>query len=315
MRIAAMTLLYAPGLVLSERAGGAIRGACYDMVLALETCSRDTLILCHAADTIANAPILCAALNCTAFGAREETSNARRSPQRWKARRALNVSRFRCETTSRPLQPARSAPALLIVACALVFFFELSLDGYSRDYFINLYGIVPAHLRPVTIFTSMFSHAGWVHIIGNMIFLWAFGKSLEDAMGHTKFLVFYLICGVAAGVTHVALNLYTTLPTVGASGAIAGVMGAYLIKFPRAKIHTLFIIRCITFPVEIPAFVILIYWFLTQLLNEYGSITTTQVANGGVAYAAHIGGFVTGMVLVQFMGVRSRYLARRDIYW
>jgi membrane associated rhomboid family serine protease len=148
-----------------------------------------------------------------------------------------------------------------------------------------------------------------------MVFLWAFGKSLEDAMGHSKFLAFYLICGVAAGVAHVAFNLYSTLPTVGASGAIAGVMGAYLVKFPKARIHTLFIIFVFLTTVDIPAYVILIYWFFTQLLSEYGSITTTQVANGGVAYAAHIGGFVTGMVLVQFMGVRSRYLPRRHIYW
>ncbi len=98
----------------------------------------------------------------------------------------------------------------------------------------------PPICGPLLSFTSMFLHAGWAHIIGNMLFLWAFGKSLEDAMGHTKFLAFYLICGIAAGITHVAFNLYTTLPTVGASGAIAGVMGAYLVKFPRARIHTLF---------------------------------------------------------------------------
>src|ERR1700733_7513188 len=139
-------------------------------------------------------------------------------------------------------RPTYSPPVvttLLIVACALVFFFELSLDDYSRDYFLNRYGVVPAHLRPVTLFTSMFLHAGWAHIIGNMLFLWAFGKSLEDAMGHTKFLMFYLLCGIAAGIAHIMFNLYTTLPTVGASGAIAGVMGAYLVKFPRARIHTL----------------------------------------------------------------------------
>jgi membrane associated rhomboid family serine protease len=215
-------------------------------------------------------------------------------------------------------RPTYSPPVvtiLLIVACALVFFFELSLDEYSRDYFINLYGVVPAHFRPATLFTSMFLHAGWAHIFGNMLFLWAFGKSLEDAMGHTKFLAFYLICGVAAGITHVAFNAYTTLPTVGASGAIAGVMGAYLVKFPRAKIHTLFILIVFFTVADIPAFLILIWWFITQLFSEYGSITTTQVANGGIAYAAHIGGFVTGMILVQVMGVRSRYLPRRDIYW
>jgi membrane associated rhomboid family serine protease len=215
-------------------------------------------------------------------------------------------------------RPTYSPPVvttLLIVACALVFFFELSLDGYSRDYFIELYGVVPAHLRPVTLVTSMFIHGGWMHIIGNMLFLWAFGKSLEDAMGHTRFLFFYFICGIAAGVTHVAFNLYTTVPTVGASGAIAGVMGAYLVKFPRAKIHTLFFLFFFFTITDIPAFLILVYWFITQLFSEYGSITTTQVGNGGVAYAAHIGGFVTGMILVQFMGVHSRYLPRRDIRW
>jgi membrane associated rhomboid family serine protease len=215
-------------------------------------------------------------------------------------------------------RPTFSPPVvttLLIVACAIVFFFELSLDDYSRDYFINHYGVVPARLRPVTLLTSLFLHGGWTHIIGNMLFLWAFGKSLEDAMGHTKFLMFYLVCGITAGITHVVFNAYTTLPTVGASGAIAGVMGAYLVKFPRARIHTLFFLFIFFTTTDIPAFLILIYWFITQLFSEYGAITQSQVMNGGVAYAAHIGGFVSGMILVQFMGVRSRYYPRRQIYW
>jgi membrane associated rhomboid family serine protease len=205
-------------------------------------------------------------------------------------------------------RPTYSPPivtTLLIVACALVFFFELSLDEYSRDYLISVYGLVPAHLRPVT-------HGGWSHIIGNMLFLWAFGKSLEDALGHTKFLTFYLVCGVAAGITHVFFNADTTLPTIGASGAIAGVMGAYLIKFPRARIHTLMFFFFIT---DIPAALMLIYWFITQLFSEYGSIARTEASAGGVAYAAHIGGFVTGMILIQLMGTRTRYFPRRDIYW
>jgi membrane associated rhomboid family serine protease len=215
----------------------------------------------------------------------------------------------------RPTYTAPVVTTLLIVACALVFFYELSLDEYSRDYFITRYGLVPAHMRPVTLVTSMFLHGGWLHIIGNMLFLFAFGKSLEDAMGHSKFLAFYVICGVAAGIAHVALNLYTTLPTVGASGAIAGVMGAYLVKFPRARIHTLVFLFFFVTMADIPAAFILVYWFITQLFSEYGSITQTQVVNGGVAYAAHIGGFVTGMILVQFMGARTRYFPRRDIYW
>jgi membrane associated rhomboid family serine protease len=215
----------------------------------------------------------------------------------------------------RPTYNPPIVTTLLIVACALVFLFELSLDDYSRDYFLNRFGVIPAHFRPVTLLTSMFLHAGWAHIIGNMLFLWAFGRSLEDAMGHSKFLAFYLICGVAAGLAHVYFNPYVTLPTVGASGAIAGVMGAYLVKFPRARIHTLVFFFFFVTMADIPAAFILLYWFVTQLFSEYGSITQTHVVNGGVAYAAHIGGFVTGMILVQFVGVRTRYFPRRDIYW
>src|ERR1700760_4992335 len=137
----------------------------------------------------------------------------------------------------RPTYTAPIVTTLLIAACALVFVYELSLDEFSRDYFINKYALIPAHIRPATLVTSMFLHGGWSHIIGNMLFLWAFGKSLEDSMGHSKFLAFYLICGVIAGITHVVFNYDSRLPTVGASGAIAGVMGAYLIKFPRSYIH------------------------------------------------------------------------------
>jgi membrane associated rhomboid family serine protease len=215
-------------------------------------------------------------------------------------------------------RPTYSAPivtTLLIVACALVFFFELSLDEYSRDYFINQYGLVPAHMRPVTLVSSMFLHGGWMHIIGNMLFLWAFGKSLEDAMGHSKFLAFYMISGVAAGITHVFFNPGVTLPTVGASGAITGVMGAYLVTFPRAKIHTLVFLFIFVTMADIPAALILVYWFLTQLFSGYGSIAHTHVTEGGVAWFAHIGGFITGMILVRFMGARTRYFPRRDIYW
>ncbi|HEX4278417.1 MAG TPA: rhomboid family intramembrane serine protease [Bryobacteraceae bacterium] len=215
----------------------------------------------------------------------------------------------------RPNYTAPIVTTLLIVACALVFFFELSLDDYSRDYFINRYGLVPAHVRPIAFLSSLFLHGGWSHIIGNMLFLWAFGRSLEDAMGHSKFLTFYLVCGVTAGITHVLFNADTTAPTVGASGAIAGVMGAYLVKFPRARIHTLVFLFFFVTMADIPAIFFLVYWFAMQLFSEYGSIAHTQVASGGVAYAAHIGGFVSGILLVQVMGARSRYFPRRDIYW
>ena len=215
----------------------------------------------------------------------------------------------------RPTSTPPVVTTLLIVACALVFFFELSLDEYSRNYFITVYGVVPARLHPATLVTSMFLHGGWGHIIGNMLFLWAFGKSLEDAMGHTKFLAFYMMCGIAAGVVHVYFNQYSSMPTVGASGAIAGVMGAYLIKFPRAHIHTLVFVVVFVTTVDIPAVLLLVWWFITQIFSGYGSIAHTHVTDTGVAWFAHIGGFVTGMILVEVMGTRTRYFPRRDIYW
>jgi membrane associated rhomboid family serine protease len=215
-------------------------------------------------------------------------------------------------------RPTYSAPVvttLLIVACALVFFYELSLDDYTRNYFIAEYGTVPAHLRLSTLFTSMFLHGGWSHIIGNMLFLWAFGRSLEDAMGHSKFLAFYLISGIVAGIVNVYFNAYSSLPTVGASGAIAGVMGAYLIKFPRARIQTLIFVFFFITTTDIPAAFLLVYWFVAQLFSGFGSIAHTSVSDSGVAFFAHIGGFIAGMILIQLMGVRTRYYPRRDIYW
>ncbi|HWE50882.1 MAG TPA: rhomboid family intramembrane serine protease [Bryobacteraceae bacterium] len=215
-------------------------------------------------------------------------------------------------------RPTYSAPivtTLLIVACALVFLFELTLDDYSLNYFISIYGLVPAHLRLSSFITSMFLHGGWSHIIGNMLFLWAFGKSLEDAMGHSKFLAFYLIGGVIAGIVQVIFSAGSSVPTVGASGAIAAVMGAYLIKFPKARIHTLIFVLFFLTTADIPAAFILIYWFVIQVFSGYGSLAHTTVMDGGVAFFAHIGGFIAGIVLVQVMGTRTRYFPRRDIYW
>lgn len=203
---------------------------------------------------------------------------------------------------------------LLIAACVLVFFFELTLDEFSRNYFISRFGVVPGRLIPTSIITSMFLHGGWSHIFGNMLFLWAFGKSLEDAMGHTKFLGFYFACGILAALTHIVFNHSSMVPTVGASGAIAGVMGAYLVKFPRANIHTLIFFFFIT-TADIPAAFILIYWFVMQIFSGAGSIAHSHVTDAGVAWFAHIGGFITGMILVNILGTRQRYFPRRDIYW
>lgn len=215
-------------------------------------------------------------------------------------------------------RPTYSPPVvttLLIVACALVFFYELTLDDYSRNYFIARYGAVPAHLHLFSLVTSMFLHGGWSHIIGNMLFLWAFGKSLEDAMGHTKFLSFYLLGGLIAGSVQIIFNFYSSVPIVGASGAIAAVMGAYLIKFPRARIHTLIFVLFFVTTTDIPAVFILLYWFVMQLFSSYGSIANTQVMDSGVAWFAHVGGFIAGIILVKVMGTRNRSLPGRDLYW
>ncbi|MCU1263671.1 MAG: Rhomboid family protein [Bryobacterales bacterium] len=215
-------------------------------------------------------------------------------------------------------QPTYSKPVvcvLLIVLNAMVFLHEMQLDEYSRNYFIMRYGLVPDHLRLSSLITMQFIHGGWLHIIGNMIFLWAFGRSLEDAMGSLKFLIFYLLSGIAAALAQVLFSPGSNVPMVGASGAIAGVMGGYLIKFPRARIHTLVFIFIFITRMEIPALFFLPYWFLTQLFAGYGSVAYSHLTEGGVAYFAHIGGFVAGMALVSVLGTQDRYVRRRDIRW
>jgi membrane associated rhomboid family serine protease len=214
----------------------------------------------------------------------------------------------------RPHYTAPVVTSLLMIACVAVFFYELMLGEVARGQFIELYGVVPAHLRLISFFTYMFLHGGWSHIIGNMLFLWAFGRSLEDSMGHGKFLGFYLSCGVISAVVHVFFNYFSRAPTVGASGAIAGVMGAYLLQFPRANIKTLVFIFVFVTTVEIPAAFILVYWFVLQIFSSYGSIAYTQVTDSGVAWFAHIGGFIAGMILIKVMGTRPRYFPRRDNY-
>jgi membrane associated rhomboid family serine protease len=215
----------------------------------------------------------------------------------------------------RPTTTPPVVTTLLIVACAMVFLHEISLNDFSRNYFVAKYGMIPARFTLESLVTSMFVHGGWMHIIGNMLFLWAFGKSLEDAMGHAKFFTFYMLCGIAAGIVHVFFNFYSRVPTVGASGAIAGVMGAYLLKFPRAYIHTLVLVIVFITTVEIPAWFFVIFWFVTQLFSGYGMITETQVSDSGTAWFAHIGGFLAGMLLVTLMGTRNRYIRRQENVW
>ena len=210
--------------------------------------------------------------------------------------------------SSEPHYAQPSVTLLIIAANALVFFYELSLgNGYRLNHFIAQYGIVPDRLYIASIFTSMFIHGGWLHILGNMWFLWVFGRGIEDVLGHAKYLFFYLACGVAAAVAHVFINFSSTVPTVGASGAIAGVMGAYLVTFPRARVVTLVVLFIFITTVDIPAAFLLLYWFAIQFFNGVGSVGYSQASSGDVAWFAHVGGFITGIVLIKLMAPRRRF--------
>ena len=161
----------------------------------------------------------------------------------------------------RDTQPSYTKPVVtvfLIVINILVFLYEFSLDPYSQNAFIATYGLVPDHFNYINILTSMFLHGGWMHVLGNMWFLWIFGDNIEDILGHTKYLGFYLLCGVAAALTQVLFNTYSRVPMVGASGAIAGVMGAYLVKFPHSRIRTAVFFIFFMFT-DIPAWAMLIW--------------------------------------------------------
>lgn len=196
--------------------------------------------------------------------------------------------------------------ALIFVNLA-VFLYEISLPEYQLNRFIRQYAIVPEYFRPSMLITSMFLHGGWMHVLGNMWFLWIFGKGIEDLLGNFRFLFFYLACGIAAGVIHTVTNYYSPVPTIGASGAIAGVMGAYLVKFPRTSIVTLVFIFVFFTTIDIPAAFLLVYWFLIQFFSGFGSVGESQVSRGDVAWFAHVGGFLAGMALVKFMPVRQRF--------
>jgi membrane associated rhomboid family serine protease len=218
----------------------------------------------------------------------------------------------------RDTQPSYSRPlitVLIIILNVVVFLHEFSLDEYSQNYFIAHYGLIPAHFHFSAVLTSMFLHGGWMHIIGNMWFLWIFGDNVEDALGHFKYLVFYLLCGIAAGMTQVLFSAGSRLPMVGASGAIAGVMGAYLIKFPKSRIVTLVFIFIFFTTIEVPAGIMLAYWFVIQFFSGVGTIGYSHVSQGGTAFFAHIGGFIAGMILVSVMGTRQIYARGRDVSW
>jgi hypothetical protein len=199
----------------------------------------------------------------------------------------------------------------------VIFLMESALDPRSLNLVIHQFGVVPYHLAallggssryplPVValpFFTSMFLHASWMHVIGNMWFLYIFGDNVEDWLGHFKYLVFYLLTGLIAMMTQVAINLHSTVPSVGASGAIAGVLGAYFVLYPRARVLTWFFV----FVVWVPAWIILGYWFVLNFLSGTATALAVQGRNmGGVAFWAHVGGFVSGALLVKVFGERQR---------
>jgi membrane associated rhomboid family serine protease len=218
----------------------------------------------------------------------------------------------------RDSQRSNSTPVItigLIVVNVLAFLYQTSLDRFSLNHVIMEYGVVPSRLQLTSLATSMFLHGGWMHLIGNMWFLWIYGDNVEDILGHAKYLIFYLACGVTAALAHVALNGDSRVPTIGASGAIAGVMGAYMVKFPRARIITLIFLFVFVTTIEIPAYVILLYWFVIQIFSGVGSIGYSQISQGGVAWFAHVGGFVTGIVLVMLMRTREPYRLHRELHW
>lgn len=193
---------------------------------------------------------------------------------------------------------------LLIAANTLVFLMELA----GRDTFINRWSLVPADIMAgrnwITILTAMFMHAGWAHILGNMLFFWVFGPEIEDVMGPLRYLIFYLLGGLAATTAQILIDPTSTVPNLGASGAIAGVMGAFLITYPRDRIRTILFLGWFARVTFIPAIILVGFWFLTQLFSEVGALA--QVQSGGVAYMAHIGGFIFGALTARVFESRSR---------
>jgi len=201
----------------------------------------------------------------------------------------------------------------LIALNVLAFVFEVNRPEAALQTFIEAWGVVPREyaeardLQPLiaapywsTLFTSMFLHGGWMHLGGNMLYLWIFGDNLERVMGAAKFLLFYLLCGLAASAAHIMFNLHAGMPAVGASGAISGVLGGYLLLFPKNRVKVLTRGGI----VHVPAIVVLGIWIVLQLVSGVGTIATTSETGGGVAYMAHIGGFAAGLLLVKLFASR-----------
>ncbi|NCJ06181.1 rhomboid family intramembrane serine protease [Synechococcales cyanobacterium C] len=220
--------------------------------------------------------------------------------------------------------PTRTTPYVTYVIIALnilVFLYELTL-GPDLDDFFRTWAVVPSQLTAsfqgeptplpfpewITLFTSQFLHGGFLHIAGNMLFLWIFGNNVEDKLGHIKFVIFYLSCGALAALAQWFFSAYSDVPSLGASGAIAGVLGAYILRFPKAEVLTVVPLGFLLLPLRLPAFFFLGFWFLQQALYGVASLNTPMnvgMQGGGIAYWAHAGGFVFGAILGPLMGLFS----------
>ncbi|MEA2640122.1 MAG: hypothetical protein QOF51_1516 [Chloroflexota bacterium] len=204
---------------------------------------------------------------------------------------------------------------LIIIANVIVFVYELTLSSRQLDVFTQAFGTVPLEIatgrdlpppspQPVylTLITAMFIHGGFLHIGSNMLYLWVFGDNVEDAFGHIPFAIFYVICGIIAGLTQVFIDPNSTIPSVGASGAIAGVLGAYIVLFPQAQVRTLLVLGWFITVTRISAVFLIGFWFLTQLVSGVASLGANTQQTGGVAVWAHVGGFVAGLAIAFLFG-------------
>jgi membrane associated rhomboid family serine protease len=214
----------------------------------------------------------------------------------------------------RDINPTRRLPIVTIALIAtnfIVFIYELSLNDRALGDLILSAGVIPAQATrsfgpAVTrdLITSMFLHGGWVHLLSNMLYLWIFGNNIEDVLGPLRFTAFYLLCGILASLAQVMVSANSHIPLIGASGAIAGVLGAYLVLFPQARIQSLVFVFYFVRFVEIPAVIVLGFWFFLQFFNGLASLSVPGI--GGVAYFAHIGGFVTGIALIYLFRIGQR---------
>jgi membrane associated rhomboid family serine protease len=212
----------------------------------------------------------------------------------------------------RDVIPSRTKPYItvtIIILNALAWFYELALPRDVLPLFLQFYGVVPADFTATTLVSSMFLHGSWSHVIGNMWYLWIFGDNVEDRVGHGRFIAFYLLCGIAAGLGQIAMDPSSTLPTIGASGAIAGVMGAYFVLYPNSRVLTLVFIFFYVEIFELPAIVLLGFWFLIQLFSAGAiAVTANSQGSGGVAFVAHVAGFIFGMTAVFVFKKRQRQM-------